>query len=81
MSSKTVPVKSALGNPADPKEGTSGEGTGKEAAVPEGEVTTLAQQASTLISLLSAQSSASTSSKAQRVWLDDGLGSLPMTGC
>ena len=39
--------------------------------------TTIAQQASTLISLLSAQSSLSSTSKAPRVWLGDGLGSLP----
>ena len=39
--------------------------------------TTIAQQASTLISLLSSQSSLASSSKAPRVWLGDGLGSLP----
>lgn len=39
--------------------------------------TTIAQQVSTLISLLSAQSSLSSTSKAPWVWLGDGLGSLP----
>lgn len=69
-------------SPTDPKVGVpnSKEGTTKDTsgtAVPEGDSVTIAQQASTLISLLSAQSSTSSSSKAHRVWLGDGLGSLP----
>ena len=69
-----------FGSPTDPKEGDPSEGAGKDTfrtAMPEGESATIAQHASTLISLLSAQSSSSSSSKAQRVWLGDGLGSLP----
>ncbi len=43
----------------------------------EKDAATIAQQASTLISLLSSQSSLASSSKPPRIWLGDGLGSLP----
>ena len=51
-------------------DGLTQEGKTKEAA-------TIAQQASTHISLLSSQSGLASSSKSPRVWLGDGLGSLP----
>ena len=83
---KTAPGKSALegvptfGSTAASKRVVPGEGTVTDVTgmvMPERDSVTIAQQASTLISLLSAQSSTCSSAKAQQVWLGDGLGSLP----
>lgn len=83
-----VPDRNALegvptfGNTEKAKGVGGGKGTVNSTS-PEGKVelekdsVTIAQQASTLISLLSSQSSLASSSKAPRVWLGDGLGSLP----
>ena len=80
----TIPSKESLsGIPVFNEEG----GRGKEKAKDddkEGQKTdiadtsvSVAQQASTLMSLLSAQQNLGASSKTMRVWLGEGLGSLP----
>ena len=80
-----VPGKTTLdgvptfGSTETSKKAVPGDGTVSNAtkSAELGDSVTIAQQASTIISLLSSQNSLTSTAKASRVWLGDGLGSLP----